>query len=143
MQTRNKPQEPRALELPGGRLELYEPILAGLKREVFEETGLNVVSVEGEEGRVDTEEIDHEFVVESIKPFCVYQTIQGPVDSIGIYFICRAEGELLSDGDEARDAAWRPVADIQSLMEQDPLQFSAVDRAGLLFYLRNRFPSAK
>lgn len=48
LQARTKPGE-ESLELPGGRLELFEPILDGLRREVLEETGLTIVEVEGSE----------------------------------------------------------------------------------------------
>lgn len=135
IQTRNKKNE-QALELPGGRLELYEPILEALKREVFEETGLTVVAVEGSETRTDTCGINPHFEVECLRPFAVYQTVRGPVDSTGYYFRCTAEGELLGAGDETTGIRWISVDELAALMADDPLQFSDVDRAGILFYLK-------
>lgn len=82
VQTRDKSNE-QALELPGGRLELFEPILDGLRREVYEETGLTVVEVEGSHTYIDTRGVNPDFEVECVEPFCVYQTIKGPVDSAG------------------------------------------------------------
>ncbi|MFC5650674.1 NUDIX hydrolase [Paenibacillus solisilvae] len=75
VQTRNKPGGPQRLELPGGRIEPYESFLAALIREVKEETGLDVVEIEGEETRIDTVGIDPDFEVECIQPFAVYQTV--------------------------------------------------------------------
>ncbi|MGG4146889.1 NUDIX domain-containing protein [Paenibacillus algorifonticola] len=138
VQVRNKKNE-EAIELPGGRLELYESILDGLKREVLEETGLIVTEVEGSEKRIDTAGINSEFEVECLEPYCVYQTIKGPVDSIGMYFICRAEGQLLSEGDETLHIRWEAIDDIYQLMKKDPLKFSDVDRAGLKYYLKHKF----
>lgn len=138
IQTRNKKNE-RALELPGGRLELYEPILTGLKREVFEETGLTVVEIEGSEKRIDTCGINPDFEVECLQPYSVYQTIKGPVDSIGMYFICKVEGSPLTEGDETRDIRWESTEQIYQWMLEEPGQFSDVDRAGIKYYLTRRF----
>ncbi|WP_338552693.1 NUDIX domain-containing protein [Paenibacillus sp. KS-LC4] len=138
VQVRNKKNE-EAIELPGGRLEPYEAILDGLKREVLEETGLIVTEVEGSDKRIDTVGINSEFEVECLEPYCVYQTIKGPIDSIGMYFICRAEGQLLSVGDETLHIRWEAIDDIYQLMKNDPRQFSDVDRAGLKYYLKHRF----
>lgn len=137
IQTRNKKNE-HALELPGGRLELYEPILDGLKREVYEETGLTVVEVEGSQKRVDTRGINPNFEVECLEPYCVYQTIKGPVDSVGMYFICKAEGSLLAVGDDTINIRWENTDEIYRLMIENPRLFSDVDRAGLKYYLKHR-----
>lgn len=138
VQTRVKPTEPERLELPGGRLELFEPILDGLYREVFEETGLKVIRVEDEDARMDTRGLNSEFEVECVKPFCAYQTVKGPFDSVGMYFICTVAGELIENGDDTERVHWRPVEDIRKLMADDPLQFSDVDRAGIMYYLKHR-----
>lgn len=138
VQTRVKPTEPERLELPGGRLELFEPILDGLYREVFEETGLKVIRVEDEDARMDTRGLNSEFEVECVKPFCTYQTVKGPFDSVGMYFICTVAGELIENGDDTVRVHWRPVEDIRKLMADDPLQFSDVDRAGIMYYLKHR-----
>nr|WP_154958427.1 NUDIX domain-containing protein [Paenibacillus xylanexedens] len=138
IQTRNKKNE-ESLELPGGRLELFESILDGLRRELFEETGLTVIEVEGSHKRIDTRGINPEFEVECLEPYCVYQTIKGPVDSIGMYFICKVDGNLLEVGDETTNIRWENVEEVYKMMIEDQKQFSDVDRAGLKYYLKHRF----
>ncbi|MCP1135292.1 NUDIX domain-containing protein [Paenibacillus polysaccharolyticus] len=138
IQTRNKKNE-ESLELPGGRLELFESILDGLRREVFEETGLTVIEVEGSQKRIDTRGINPDFEVECLEPYCVYQTIKGPVDSMGMYFICKVDGNLLEVGDETTNIRWENVEEVYNMMIEDQKQFSDVDRAGLKYYLKHRF----
>ncbi|MFE5320456.1 NUDIX hydrolase [Paenibacillus sp. NPDC056579] len=136
IQKRVKPGEPVRWELPGGRIEPFESLTAALRREVMEETGLTVVTIEGEETRVDTVGINPEFEVECIRPFAAYQTIHGSIDSVGYYFRCEAEGELVEHGDGAANARWIGTSELQSMFQEDPLQFSGVDRAGILYYLK-------
>ena len=137
VQTRSKQTGPHRIELPGGRIDQYESLVKALIREVKEETGLDVVEIEGEDTRIDTVGIDPNFEVECIKPFGAYQTIKGPIDSVGVYFRCRAQGELLKSGDETKDPRWVALDELRRLMNDDPLQFSDVDRAGILFYLKH------
>lgn len=134
VQQRNKPYEgqPR-IELPGGRVEEFESLIDTLRREVREETGLELSRIEGQETRIETDGEDAN--VECLRPFAAYQTLSGPVDSIGVYFRCRAEGQLLETGDESRDMRWMPVLEIARLLNDAPEQFSFVDRAGLTFYI--------
>jgi 8-oxo-dGTP diphosphatase len=137
VQTRTKPNEQLRIELPGGRIEPYESLIDALRREVKEETGLDLLEIEGEQLRIDTKGINTEFEVECLKPFAAYQTIKGPVDSVGYYFRCKAKGELLDSGDETTEIKWINVKKLKTLMNNDPLQFSDVDRAGIMYYLQH------
>ena len=136
IQVRDKPYEGSTrLELPGGRVEEFESLVAALRREVREETGLNLIRIEGLETRIETNGADAN--VECLQPFGVYQTLHGPVDSMGVYFRCRAEGQLLDAGDETRHSRWMPLSEIARLLDEDLEQFSFVDRAGLIFYFKH------
>jgi 8-oxo-dGTP pyrophosphatase MutT (NUDIX family) len=133
VQNRVKPNEPITVELPGGRIELFESLTQALRREVKEETGLDLTEVEGEELRIVTEGKD--FEVECVKPFAAYQTVKGPVDSLGYYFRCKANGELLKTGDETTGIRWIKVRDLKERLEDHSFQFSDIDRAGIIFYI--------
>ena len=121
-------------ELPGGRLERFESFLEGLKREVHEETGLHVTKIFGEETKIETKDEDSN--IEAMKPFAVYQTINGPVNSLGAYFRCQASGNLVKEGDDTEDIKWISVDELHSSLEKNLIDFSWVDKSGIIYYLK-------
>jgi len=135
LQVRNKPIEGRTwIELPGGRVEEFEGLLDAVRREILEETGLEVIAIEGEAQRLVVKSGAGE--VECVQPFAAYQTLRGPVDSMGVYFRCQAQGELLSKGDDTEGARWVPVAQAATWLAVSPDEFSWIDLAALRYYLQ-------
>lgn len=138
IQRRTKTDSSFQFELPGGRIEPFESLIQALVREVKEETGLDVYEIEGTETRIDTTGINPEFEVECLRPFAAYQTIKGPIDSVGYYFRCKASGDLLEAGDETIDIQWIDIKEMNKLFMENPLDFSDVDRAGIKYYLNHQ-----
>ena len=136
LQTRNKPHEGApSLELPGGRVEEFESLLDAVKREVFEETGLMLSHIEGMDTRIVSQTKDTE--VECVQPFAVYQTTKGPADSMGVYFRCQAEGNLLELGDDTLNPHWVSVGQVAEWIKQGTDKFSWIDCAGLILYINH------
>lgn len=133
IQLRKREGEPEVYELPGGRINEYEKIIDGLKREIIEETGLKVKYIHGEKSTIITS--GNSFSMECIKPFSAYQTLEGPVDSFGIHFICEVEGELLITGDDTADIHWASMKDVQKLI--DAHKFSEIDLPAVLMFLKD------
>ena len=103
----------------------------------MEETGLTVVAIHNEADAITTtgNGTKSSFAVECIKPFAAYQTIEGPVDSFGLYFICEVEGEVLSEGDDTRDIHWAGIKEIRELIDEH--RFSEIDLPAVLMFLRD------
>jgi ADP-ribose pyrophosphatase len=121
-------------EFPGGRIEEFESFYDALKREVKEETGLDVVQATGQNERV---EINDGWIVESFKPYSFYQTLEGSVDSLGAHFICQSTGEMLSEGDGSKDIKWITLDELEDLVKTEG-RFNCVDKVAALLYLKNR-----
>ena len=126
VQWRNKIGE-ECWEFPGGRIEPYESIYDALRREVKEETGLDIMVIKSEN------EYFREDHVECVKPFSVYQTLEGYVDSIGFHFICHAAGELLNEGDATKDIKWVGLAELRNMLNNE--KFLNIDKVAAMSYL--------
>ncbi len=135
IQLRKKNGEPEVYELPGGRINEYERIVDGLKREILEETGLKVKAICGEQEAIKAAGVS--FKAECIRPFSAYQTLEGPVDSFGIHFMCEVEGEPLTSGDDTEDIHWASREELQQLV--DSRRFLGVDLPAVMMFLRDEY----
>ena len=73
--------------------------------------------------------------MECIRPYASYQTIEGPVDSFGVYFLCEAEGEPQKEGDDSADVHWAGVTEVRTLINEK--RFSEIDLPAVLMFLRD------
>lgn len=112
LQTRDKSGQRPPLELPGGQVAPLESLIDALRREVREKTGLDLLEIEGEELRLIA--AGEQARVECVRPFAAYQTLAGPVASMGLYFRCSAVGQLQPRGDNAKDAQWLDIAEVRT-----------------------------
>ena len=133
IQMRYEENKPGLYEFPGGKIEHCESFFDALRREVKEETGLEIIKIAGEENVIRCE--NPYFGIECFRPYAVYQTVNGKKDSLGAYFICAAVGELLIEGDHSKDIKWINLDQFQSMLDTEGL-FSGMDRAAALLYLK-------
>lgn len=92
------------LEIPAGKIREYENIFEALKREVWEETGLHLTSIQGEEESSLSDVAGNKTMMFS--PYCVTQNLSGAYSLILSTFICTAEGELLKQTNETENMHW-------------------------------------
>ncbi len=106
------------LELPAGKIREYEDIYSALRREVFEETGLTVTNICGEESTKSTRMSDTSII--SFAPFCITQNLSGAYSIILNTFICEAEGEPLKRTDESENIRWVNISEVKRIITEEP-----------------------
>lgn len=121
LQTRCKsdaPDEDGLLEIPAGKIRAFENIFDTLKREIKEETGLDVVEILGED-RLSVYE-GNNYKVINFMPFSCSQNIEGTYPIMVFVFICRVTGDLLPFSDESKDYRWTPISEINEILTNRP-----------------------
>ncbi|MBD5495982.1 MAG: NUDIX domain-containing protein [Lachnospiraceae bacterium] len=106
------------LEIPAGKIREYENIFDALRREVWEETGLNLTKVKGEEDKQFLDVGGNKTIIFS--PYCVTQNLSGAYSIILSTFLCEAEGELLERTNETENIHWIRRDELKEIVENAP-----------------------
>ncbi|BDF70834.1 DNA mismatch repair protein MutT [Oscillospiraceae bacterium] len=120
-------------EVVGGKIREYENIFDALRREVWEETGLTVTEISGEE-RAERVSVGGATVI-SCEPFCVTQNLSGIYSLIINTFLCRAQGTPVHSTNETQDIHWARLDAVRELVEQHPEKLFPMDVIALKKYL--------
>ena len=133
LQRRDKPEPVRGLlEIPTGRWRAGETPAEALRREVAEETGLQVRSIQGEGRRW---EVHPRWPVWSVAPAAVVVGAEGAYPALLVTFACVAEGEPRPLPGETADPRWHTPDEVRAMLRDDPRQFTAVAHAALAAWL--------
>lgn len=123
-QIRVKPHalyEDGLLEIPAGKIRAFESIFDTIKREIKEETGLDVKEILGE--NLSSVYEGNSYRVINFMPFSCSQNLIGNYPIMVFVFICHADGELLPFSDESKNYKWTKVSEIRKLLESSPESF--------------------
>src|SRR3989338_671262 len=142
LQTRWKPQTSPTysgmIEVPAGAVESYENVYDALKREVKEETNLDVVRViDDYHSKVVTPRTrDKAFV---FKPFVCQQVLEtnDGLPWIGFVFLCEVEGEVRINKDEAKDPKWVSVQELKAMIADNPETIFPLQLPVLEYFVQN------
>lgn len=114
------PDESGLFEIPAGKIREFENIFDCLRREIKEETGLDVVEIENEKEAVIYERNGYKVLFYT--PFASAQNIDGTYPIMVQTFICKVTGEIIKQSDEAQNIKWIPISDLRNLLiNQDEL----------------------
>ncbi len=103
------------LEIPAGKIREYENIFAALKREIKEETGLDITHISGEEDAI-IENVNGALLI-SFEPYLVSQNLSGAYSMIVNAFLCKADGELLLTSNESMDIHWVSIEELRDIVD--------------------------
>lgn len=115
------PLEAGLIEIPAGKIREFENIYDCLRREIKEETGLDVVEIDGEADSIIFEA--NGYKVLSYEPFASAQNVEGTYPIMVQTFICRVKGDLAKSTNETKFLRWVPVEGLEDLLEEQCNRF--------------------
>jgi 8-oxo-dGTP pyrophosphatase MutT (NUDIX family) len=125
LQTRWKPEiSPNysgMIEIPAGMIEGYENVYEALKREVKEETNLDIVKVINDyKSELRTPRPNDSAFV--FKPFICQQVTEtnNGLPWIGFVFLCEVKGEVKLQQSEAKDPRWVSMIELKRIIDIEP-----------------------
>ena len=122
------------LEIPAGKIREFESVFDCLRREIWEETGLNVTNIKGEDEAIVLE--SNGYKVLNYTPFSCSQNVQGTYPIMVQIFICNADGELLNKSNETKNIRWIPLIELKKLLEVNKNLFYPMHVTTLEKYLK-------
>ena len=121
-------------EIPAGKIREFESLYAALRREIFEETGLQVTKIHNE---IPTQVCTHpDYKVIGCEPFFVSQNIIGDYPILCITLLCEAEGELLLQSNESVSIRWIDLNQLNEMVINNTASLYPMHTEALRKYLR-------
>ena len=130
------PKEKGLIEIPAGKIREFENIFDTVRREVFEETGLKITEISGEE----TSNIIHQndYKVIGFEPFFISQNLEGSYPVIVFTFLCKAKGNTLTKSDESENIKWIPIHQLKKMLLNQPEKFYPMHISALMKYTNSQ-----
>lgn len=140
IQTRWKPQaSPHylgLLEIPAGGVDSYENVYDAIRREVREETGLEINRFidDDQTPAMEARPGDTSF---AFRPFLCQQALEtnGGLPWVGFFFRCEATGTIIMQPSEAKDPRWITIDELDKILTKTPEKIFSLQVATLRYYI--------
>lgn len=132
LQRRDDQSEPvrGLIEIPGGRWKAGEPPAVTAAREVWEETGIRLISVRG----IEDESIDAHRTIATVRPLAVIAGVDAAFPAIHVVLVGVGEGKPRSEAGHSADVRWWPIDEVVSALENERGSFVPSSHAALTTY---------
>lgn len=121
------------IEIPAGKIREFENIFDCLRREIWEETGLEVIGVEGEDQVIIIDLNGYKVI--NYMPFFCAQNIEGNYPIMVQTFICKVKGEMLDRTNESKNIRWILLSELKDMIDKDEKSFYPMHVIALKKYL--------
>jgi 8-oxo-dGTP diphosphatase len=126
------------IEIPAGGIDSYENVYVALKREVKEETNLDIVKIINDyQSDIDNpRQGDKSFV---FKPFVCQQALEtnNGLPWIGFAFLCEVEGEEKLNNEEAKNPQWVSFEELKNIIKNEEKNIFPLQLPVLKYFVEN------
>jgi 8-oxo-dGTP pyrophosphatase MutT (NUDIX family) len=146
VQTRSKPVTSPTyldmLEIPAGGIMPYENVYDAIRREVLEETGLEVTRIIDDSfaGIMENRKGDKSL---AFRPYLCQQVLStnGGLPWYGFVFRCEVKGNIVMNSAEASDPRWMSISELAHFLETYPEKVFSLQYATLKKYVEEFAPN--
>jgi len=121
------------IEIPAGKIREFENIFNCLRREIREETGLEVTEIIGEDETVTIKSNGYKVI--NYMPFACSQNTEGNYPIMVQTFICKVQGKVLDKTNETKNIRWVSLSELKEMLDTNENGFYPMHVATLKKYL--------
>ncbi|GAA0177848.1 NUDIX domain-containing protein [Clostridium sediminicola] len=125
------------IEIPAGKIREFENIFDCLRREIWEETGLTVTEIKGENDSVIFEL--NGYKVLNYTPYACSQNIEGNYPIMVQTFICKVKGKVLEKTNETQNIRWVSLKELKNMLEVNEESFYPMHILTLKKYINEKY----